>query len=85
VPFYQIVRPCAYVADGKPVWHRKAGAVVELTEVAALRLGTRVRLTRAPRPTHQPPAPEPEPAAETAPIAETAPPTADPEKGSTNV
>lgn len=46
---YEITRPCKYAdANGLPVYHEAAGAIVELTEQAALLLGDRVRPVKVP-------------------------------------
>lgn len=58
VALYEITRPCKYAnADGVPVFHDTVGAIVELDEFAAWRLGDRVR------PVPQPPRLAPPPAA----------------------
>lgn len=39
---YKIVEPCAFLQDGKAVHHTEAGAVVELDDAEAKRLGAAV-------------------------------------------
>ncbi|AHG24331.1 hypothetical protein PBI_MICHELLEMYBELL_10 [Mycobacterium phage MichelleMyBell] len=47
---YKVVSPCAYTIDGKGVHHKVAGAVVDLAEDVAKRLGNAVeRIGGTPR------------------------------------
>jgi hypothetical protein len=41
---YYVSEPCTYVEDGRVIMHRKAGAVVELSDELAAELGDKVRL-----------------------------------------
>jgi hypothetical protein len=59
LPFYEVLRPCAYVFDDQPVLHKTPGAVVELTAEAAAYLGSRVRPVAPPAAAT--PTPEPTP------------------------
>ena len=44
MPHYKILRPCAYLVDGEPVYHKAPGTVVELTADQARILEHRVAL-----------------------------------------
>lgn len=41
---YYVSEPCTYIEDGRVIVHRKAGAVVELSDEQAAELGDKVRL-----------------------------------------
>jgi hypothetical protein len=61
VPHYKIVKPCAYVLDGDTaVFHKTAGAVVELTPHQARHLRGRVELITGNNHKPAPEAAEPE-------------------------
>lgn len=43
MPTYEVVAPCAYARDGRLVRHRRPGAIIELDEVTATLLGSKVK------------------------------------------
>jgi len=66
---YQVVAPCAYKANGRMYRHFQGGAVVELDDDVAAKLGGAVAPVDAPKAAE--PVPEPAAAtADTAPAAE---------------
>lgn len=46
--FYLVTKPCKYVSDGKPHYHR-AGEVVELNDHVAAYLVRHIKVTKAPK------------------------------------
>jgi len=57
---YTILAPCAYAKDGRMVRHRTPGAVVELDDATAAKLGAAVQPATSNEAPAQQPAPEPE-------------------------
>ncbi len=48
MPYYLVTKPCKYVADGKPHYHR-AGEIVELNDHVAAYLVRHIKVTKAPK------------------------------------